>query len=183
MNMKMTLGSLPSPLGALLVACDEAGCVRGLEFSGRRARLHRNLREHYGSYTLADAAAPAVVAHALRRYFDGDHAAIEEVEVRTAGTPFQERTWAQLRAIPAGCTRTYGEIGKAAGIADWRSAIGAGAAIGANPVAILVPCHRVIGAAGNLKGYAWGLHRKQWLLEHEHALPAAVAGPEMASLF
>jgi methylated-DNA-[protein]-cysteine S-methyltransferase len=154
-----------------------------LEFSGRRARLHRNLREHYGSYTLADAAAPAVVAHALRRYFDGEHAAIEQVDVRTAGTPFQERTWAQLRAIPAGCTRTYGDVGKAAGITDWRAAIDAGAAIGANPVAILVPCHRVVGAAGNLKGYAWGLHRKQWLLEHEHALAAAVAGPETASLF
>jgi methylated-DNA-[protein]-cysteine S-methyltransferase len=69
------------------------------------------------------------------------------------------------------------------GIDDWRAAVDAGAALAANPIAIIVPCHRVVGAGGDLKGYAWGLHRKRWLLEHEGAIAARADTPQEASLF
>jgi len=83
----------------------------------------------------------------------------------------QRQVWAALRDIPAGHTTSYGELARALGYDDPRMAIEIGAANGANPIAIVVPCHRVIAKNGDLKGYAWGLHRKRWLLEHERALP------------
>ena len=107
---------------------------------------------------------------ALQRYFAGELAALDSIEVATAGTEPQERAWAALRRIPAGQTTTYGALGKSVGINDWRASVDMGAAVGANPIAIIVPCHRVLGANGDLKGYAWGLHRKRWLLEHEGAI-------------
>jgi methylated-DNA-[protein]-cysteine S-methyltransferase len=179
----MILSRLRTPLGMVLVACDEIGRVCALEFSERRARLHRSLREQQGAYSLIDGTAPPpAVAAALGRYFAGELQAIEEVEIRTHGTEFQERVWAELRRIPSGRTATYGKIGKAAGVADWRAAVEAGTAIGANPVAIVVPCHRVVASDGGLKGYAWGLHRKRWLLVHEGALEAEPSSPTTASL-
>lgn len=181
--MKLTLSELPSPQGAMLLVTDDRQRVRALDFADRRTRLHRGLREQYGAYELAEGEAPLAVADALRRYFAGDLAAIESIEVATAGTPAQELAWAALRRIPAGTIATYAEIGRAMGITDWRAAVDAGAAVGANPIAIIVPCHRVIAANGDLKGYAWGLHRKQWLLEHEKALQARPAMPETVPLF
>lgn len=183
MDMKLILSSLQSPLGGMLLACDEQGRVRALEFAQRRSRLHRNLREQYGDCEFTDGAVPGDVTAALRLYFEGDLGAIDSIALETAGTGLQEKVWAQLRRIPAGRTSTYGDIGRAAGITDWRAAVDAGAAVGANPVAIVVPCHRVLGAGGDLKGYAWGLHRKRWLLEHEAAIGAEIAAPQTASLF
>jgi methylated-DNA-[protein]-cysteine S-methyltransferase len=179
--MKMILSKLASPLGDMLLVTDEHGRVRALEFAERRARLHRNLREQYGAYELADGLAPTDVADALRRYFMGEREALDAIEVATAGTAQQESAWAALRHIPAGQIATYAAIGKAMGTTDWRAAVDAGAAVGANPIAIIVPCHRVLGAGGDLKGYAWGLHRKRWLLEHEKAVEARPA--ETAALF
>lgn len=178
----MILSSLPTPLGVVLLACDELGRVCALEFSERRARLHRSLREH-GAYSLVDGAPPSAVASALARYFAGDFQAIEAVEIQTRGTEFQQRVWRELRRIPGGQTATYGEIGRAAGVADWRAAVDAGTAIGANPVAIVVPCHRVVGSNGDLKGYAWGLQRKRWLLVHEGVLEMEPARPTTGLLF
>lgn len=181
--MRMTLSSLPTPLGALLAACDELGRLCALEFSERRARLHRGLREQHGAYSLVDGVSPPpALAVALGRYFAGELQAIDGVETRTRGTEFQERVWHQLRRIRHGQTATYGEIGKAAGIADWRAAVDAGTAIGANPVAIVVPCHRVVGSNGDLKGYAWGLHRKRWLLAHEGVLETERTMPTTGTL-
>jgi methylated-DNA-[protein]-cysteine S-methyltransferase len=167
--MKMILSDFTSPLGAMLLATDEQGRVRALEFAERRTRLHRNLREQYGAFELTAGPAPAGVASALQRYFAGELATLDDIPLATGGTERQERAWAELRRVPAGQTIAYAELGKAMGITDWRAAVDAGAAIGANPIAIIVPCHRVLGANGDLKGYAWGLHRKRWLLEHEKA--------------
>ena len=83
-----------------------------------------------------------------------------------AGTAFQKLVWAQLVAIPHGETRSYGQIAKAMGRPSASRAVGA--ANGQNPIGIIVPCHRVIGANGSLTGYAGGMAAKQWLLEHEH---------------
>lgn len=181
--MKMILSDLASPLGAMLLATDEQGRVRALELAERRSRLHRNLREQYGTYELTDGPAPTGVANALQRYFAGELEALDGVDVATAGTEQQEKAWAALRRVPARQTTSYGALGKSIGISDWRAAVDMGAAVGANPIAIVVPCHRVLGANGDLKGYAWGLHRKRWLLEHESSIEARPAVPQTALLF
>ena len=170
--MKMILSNLKSPLGAMLLATDERHRVRALEFAERRARLHRNLREQYGAYELVEGLAPSVVANALQQYFAGELQALDSIEVATLGTELQEKAWSALRRIPAGQTTTYGALGRSVGINDWRAAVDMGAALSANPIAIIVPCHRVLGTSGDLKGYAWGLPRKRWLLEHEASVDA-----------
>ncbi|HET7616948.1 MAG TPA: methylated-DNA--[protein]-cysteine S-methyltransferase [Vicinamibacterales bacterium] len=105
------------------------------------------------------------IVRALDRYFDGDLVALDTIDVDMHGTPFQKKVWDALRAIPAGETRSYGEIARRI---DEPTAVRAvGAANGANPVAVIVPCHRVIGSNGTLTGYGGGLDRKRWLLAHE----------------
>ncbi len=181
--MQLYLSHLRSALGALTLVTDEQQRVRALEIGDRQARLHRNLREQYGTYELHDADAPVAVEAAIARYFAGALEALDDIAVVTGGSEPQRSAWAALRRIPAGRTATYGEIGKAMGVDDWRASVDAGAAVGANPVALIVPCHRVIGANGDLKGFAWGLHRKRWLLEHEGAIKPPEARPRTESLF
>jgi methylated-DNA-[protein]-cysteine S-methyltransferase len=102
---------------------------------------------------------------ALRRYFDGELTALDGVDVEMNGTPFQKSVWAALRKVRPGKTATYSEIARRIGTPAAIRAVGA--ANGANPVAVIVPCHRVIGADGTLTGYGGGLERKRWLLAHE----------------
>jgi methylated-DNA-[protein]-cysteine S-methyltransferase len=114
---------------------------------------------------------PGGAASALRKYFGGDLGAIESLRVDTGGTVFQAKVWSALRAIPAGSTISYHELARRI---DAPAAVRAvGAANGANPIAIVVPCHRVIGANGKLVGYGGGMHRKDWLLRHEGWRPLA----------
>jgi methylated-DNA-[protein]-cysteine S-methyltransferase len=101
----------------------------------------------------------------LAAYFAGDLFAVDAIETRTGGTPFQRAVWSALRPIPPGTTVSYGELARAIGRPAASRAVGA--ANGANPIAIVVPCHRVIGANRTLTGYGGGLARKAWLLEHE----------------
>ncbi len=107
---------------------------------------------------------PTEVANQLDRYFRGESDAFA-VEVEPAGTEFQRAVWSQLVKIPFGETRSYGQIANSLGNPGAVRAVGA--ANGANPIAIVVPCHRVIGASGALTGFGGGLDRKAWLLEHE----------------
>jgi methylated-DNA-[protein]-cysteine S-methyltransferase len=102
----------------------------------------------------------------VRAYLTGELSAFEGLELAPDGTPFQQKVWKLLREIPAGETRTYGQL--AAQIGSHPRAVGS--ANGSNPISIIVPCHRVIGKNGSLTGYAWGLHRKEWLLRHEQSL-------------
>lgn len=104
-------------------------------------------------------------ADRVRGYFEGDLRALDEVPVDPGGTPFQRAVWALLRRIPAGETRTYGQLAAQLGSAPRA----VGGANGANPVCLVIPCHRVVAADGTLCGYAWGEHRKRWLLRHETA--------------
>jgi methylated-DNA-[protein]-cysteine S-methyltransferase len=180
--MTLLLSELDSPLGTMLLVTDEQGRVRALDFGERMGRLRRGLREHYGAHELTEAPAPAAVADALRRYFGDDVQALDSINVATAGTDLQRDVWAALRRIPVGQTTTYGALGRLLGFTDPRAAIDVGAAIGANPIAVIVPCHRVVASNGELKGYAWGLHRKRWLLEHEKAIQLQVGAPQSASL-
>ncbi|MFC4765439.1 methylated-DNA--[protein]-cysteine S-methyltransferase [Dyella koreensis] len=180
--MKLCLSHLDAPLGPMLLVTDEQRRIRALDFADHSAHLHRGLREHYGSYELADAPAPIAIADALTRYFAGEFEALDDLPTATAGTDLQQRVWAALRRIPAGATVSYGQLARELGFTDPRAAIDIGAANGANPIAIVVPCHRVIASNGDLKGYAWGLHRKRWLLEHEKAIQARPATSQTASL-
>ena len=117
------------------------------------------------SVVLVEGRAPGPVRRAVEAYFAGDVRALDSLEVKTAGTVFQRAVWAALRAIPAGETRSYAQLAAAVGAP--RAVRAAGLANGQNPVAVIVPCHRVIGANGTLTGYAGGLERKRWLLAHE----------------
>ncbi|MGH6834884.1 MAG: methylated-DNA--[protein]-cysteine S-methyltransferase [Methylocella sp.] len=163
----LRLERLPTPIGTALLVTDEAGVLRAFDFDDFEARMARLLRRHYGATNLEAGAAPRAVKDPVSRYFDGDIQALDEVRWATAGTPFQRSVWAALTTIPAGETLSYGGLAECIGKPAAVRAVGL--ATGANPVAIIVPCHRVIGADGSLTGYGGGLARKQWLLDHERA--------------
>jgi methylated-DNA-[protein]-cysteine S-methyltransferase len=110
---------------------------------------------------------PAGISSRLRAYFGGDLAALDAIEVDTGGTSFQQDVWRALREIPVGKTVSYGELARRIGRPSATRAVGL--TNGLNPCAVVVPCHRVIGADGSLTGFGGGLHRKRWLLEHEGA--------------
>lgn len=171
----LVLDRIDTPVGQLLLVVDGDGAVRALDFHDYEPRLRRLLRLHYGAFDLTPGAAPEPVRAAVAAYFTGDPTALDRLDVQTGGTDFQRSVWAALRAIPPGQTRTYGQLAAAIGRPSAVRAVGL--ANGSNPVAVIVPCHRVIGANGTLTGYAGGLERKQWLLEHErrHALKSAAA--------
>ncbi|WP_454672949.1 methylated-DNA--[protein]-cysteine S-methyltransferase [Achromobacter pestifer] len=165
--MNLFLSQLESPMGTMLLVTDAEDVVRALEFSDHKARMRRRLREQYGEVQLADARAPIEIANAFACYLGGDLHALDGLQTKTMGSELQHKVWEALRGIPVGTTTTYGRLARDLGFTDRRAAIDIGAANGANPIAIIVPCHRVIASNGDLKGYAWGLHRKRWLLEHE----------------
>jgi len=164
--MTLSLDRLASPLGDILLVF-EGTALRALDFWDYETRMRRLLRLHYGAVTLGEAPAPDAIRAPLAAFFAGDGAALEGIDVRTNGTAFQRAVWAAVRRIPAGTTMTYGGIAAAIGRPAARRAVGL--ANGANPVAIVVPCHRVIGANAALTGYGGGLRRKAWLLAHEQA--------------
>jgi methylated-DNA-[protein]-cysteine S-methyltransferase len=161
----LTLDRVATPTGEVLLVTDVEGAVRALDYAGYEERMTRLLRRHWGDAVLVEGRAPAAVRAAVEAYFGGDLAALDGLTVKTGGTAFQRAVWAALRAIPAGQTRTYGQL--AAAIGSPRAVRAAGLANGQNPIAVIVPCHRVIGANGTLTGYAGGIERKQWLLAHE----------------
>jgi len=165
MSLSLTLALFSSPVGDIRLVSDAAGGLRALDFEGFDDRLTRLLRLHWGEVALIPGPAPAPVAEALTAYFDGDLRALDAVPTVTGGTDFQRTVWAALRDIPPGETQGYGRL--AARIGRPAASRAVGAANGANPVAIIVPCHRVIGASGSLTGFGGGLPRKAWLLEHE----------------
>jgi O-6-methylguanine DNA methyltransferase len=153
-----------SPIGTILLAGDEDTLV-ALDYIGYRSRMERLLAARFGDYHLSPGRAPAAVENWLDAYFASRWWELNDIPVRLGGTAFQERVWTALRQIPAGETRTYGQLAEAIG--NPKAARAVGHANSLNPVAIVVPCHRVIGAGLRLTGYAGGLERKQWLLEHE----------------
>ena len=158
---------LPSPLGPLLVVWDRERRLRALDFEDYEPRFRRLLNRHYGadSERLPSGRAPAEIVERLAAYFEGAIDAIDEIPVATGGTAFQRAIWSALRDIPSGSTTTYGRL--AARIGRPSACRAVGAANGANPIAIVVPCHRVVGSDASLTGYAGGLERKRWLLAHE----------------
>jgi O-6-methylguanine DNA methyltransferase len=168
--MRLLLDRLPSPIGNLFIVFDDTNSLRAIDYDDYEPRMRRLLQRHYGDPLLVAADAPGSITQALSAYFDGDLAAIDQVPVATNGSTFQRRVWSALRTISAGTTNSYGAFAAAIGAPAASRAVGL--ANGANPVAIVVPCHRLIGASGALTGYGGGLERKRWLLSHEGS-PAA----------
>lgn len=175
--MELFVDRLESPIGAIQLVWS-GDVLHALDFHDYDDRLHRLLRRHYRSYTLQPGKAPAHIRAALEAYFAGNLTAIDNIPVETAGTAFQRLVWKALREIPAGVTWSYGELAARIGHPSAYRAVGL--ANGSNPVGIVVPCHRVIGANGTLTGYGGGIERKRWLLEHER-LSLFAASAESAS--
>ena len=163
----LTLSVLPTPIGEIDVVADAEGRLRVLEFHDQPERLARALRLHHRGQTVETGAAPAAVRDGLAAYFAGELEALRTVPWTIGGTDFQHRMWRALVEIPPGETTTYAGLAQRLGRPSAMRAVGA--ANGANPIAVVVPCHRVIGTGGSLTGYGGGVERKRWLLEHEGA--------------
>lgn len=183
MSNELRRSDLSGPLGEMFAYStrDErtgAWALVALGFHSQARHLDAALARRYGASrvqalgaTIAREHAPGFDAHvralerSLERWFRGDLAALSAVPLAPQGTPFQERVWRELRNIPAGETRSYEQIARAIGHG---SAVRAVASANArNPISIAVPCHRVIGKNGELRGYAGGVEKKRWLLAHE----------------
>ena len=169
--MTIFLSRLETPIGPMALAHDSAGTLWAAEFHDTPARLRTSL-ERFAIRPVGstDAPLPAALESAFGAYFAGDLRALETLATGTVGSPFERAVWAELRRIPPAQTRSYADIARALGGAasgPGPNARAVGTANGRNPLAIVVPCHRVIGADGRLTGYAGGLETKAWLLKHE----------------
>jgi methylated-DNA-[protein]-cysteine S-methyltransferase len=164
--MTLDVGKFGSPIGEIVVAA-HGGRLCALSFAEQWPRRRAQLEKRFGEVEFRETADPAGVIGCLQRYFAGDLEALDAISVDTGGTPFQQRVWTALRNIRPGRTVSYAHIATAIGVPSAVRAVGA--ANGANPVGIVLPCHRVIGSNGQLIGYGGGLERKRWLLAHESA--------------
>ena len=173
--MQLSRALIPTPLGDMLaLSSDEGLCA--LEFTTvkgrargeeRLSRLEARLARWFPPHEVVDRETPTIARARrwLEEYFAGVSADIAGIPFDMRGAPFEKRVWAALRDIPAGRTTSYGAIAQALDSPGASRAVGA--ANGANPIAIIVPCHRVIGSSGTLTGYGGGLDRKTWLIDHE----------------
>jgi len=172
---------LATPAGDVVLV-ERGGALVALVFEDHWKGMSGELARRFGEFTFEEnlqeetavpaspREAPASAASALQRYFAGDLRALDALEVDTGGTPFQRLVWSTLRRIPAGSTWSYARLAREIGRPSATRAVAA--ANGANPVSIVIPCHRVIGSDGGLTGYGGGLPRKRWLLAHEGAILA-----------
>jgi len=172
---RLFLDRLPTPIGEALLITDDDGILRAFDWSDHEDRLRRLMRRYYGEVPLMAGSAPPATRRAVEAYFAGRRDALSALVWRTVGTDFQRRVWRALSEIPAGTTVSYGELARRIGSPAAVRAVGL--ANGANPVGVVVPCHRVIGADGSLTGYGGGLERKRWLLEHEGAAFRETSAP------
>jgi methylated-DNA-[protein]-cysteine S-methyltransferase len=170
--MELQIDRVPSPIGPVLLVADGASLV-SLDFEAYQGRLHALLAKRYGHYRLARARDPLGASSRLEAYFAGELGALDEIPVETGGTEFQRAVWTGLRQIPTGTVTSYGDL--AASLGRPKACRAVGYANSLNPVAIVLPCHRVIGKNRTLTGYAGGLERKRWLLAHEGANQGASA--------
>jgi len=165
--LKLLTDKFDTPIGEMVIVADHNGNLRAVEWTDHEDRLHKSLRLHCGrnGFTLEPANNPSNLSDTMKRYFAGELASIDTIPVATSGTPFQRAVWRALREIPSGTTVSYGNLAERIGKPNAVRAVGL--ANGSNPIGVVVPCHRVIGANGSLTGYGGGIERKRWLLEHE----------------
>ncbi|MBJ7404474.1 MAG: methylated-DNA--[protein]-cysteine S-methyltransferase [Bradyrhizobium sp.] len=165
LSASFDLDRLATPIGIALLVTDAEGALRALDWEDYEHRMRQLLRLHHGAVDLRDQTAPAELRTALSRYFDGDLGQLSGITWRVAGTPFQQKVWTALAQIPAGATMSYGALAAQIGMPKAIRAVGH--ANGSNPISVVLPCHRLIGADGSLVKYGGGLERKRWLLRHE----------------
>ena len=162
--MELLLDEFESEIGSLILFVHEHSmCTLG--FADGRDRMTAALESRFGSVTLLDTPDPCGFTTRLRAYLDGQLDALDPIPVNPGGTPFQQKVWSALREIPVGTTCSYAQLATAIGHPTALRAVGM--ANNRNPIGLVIPCHRVIGADRSLTGYAGSLHRKRWLLEHE----------------
>ena len=156
---------LDTPIGVALLVTDAKGVLRALDWEDYAPRMQELLRLHYGAVILKEARAPGEMRQALSAYFKGDLDRLGTIKWRVAGTPFQQKVWHALPKVPVGTTMSYGALATKLKAPNAMRAVGH--ANGSNPISVVLPCHRLIGANGALVKYGGGLSRKRWLLEHE----------------
>jgi methylated-DNA-[protein]-cysteine S-methyltransferase len=159
------LDRLQTPIGVVLLVTDADGALRALDWEDYEPRMKELLRRQYGVVALRDARSPQATRTALSGYFKGDLDRLDTIEWRIVGTPFQRQVWTALPKIPPGRTMSYGAL--AAQLDSPNAMRAVGHANGSNPISVVLPCHRLIGANGSLVKYGGGLERKRWLLAHE----------------
>lgn len=160
------LDRMTTPIGQLLLAhAGEQLCL--LDFEDHEARFRAVLARRFGTTPHSDEPMPASMREAFEAYFDGILSALNSIPVHPIGTSFQQLVWGMLRRIPPGETRSYMELATAIGYPGASRAVGTANA--RNPIALIIPCHRVIDSQGRLAGYSGGIERKRWLLRHEGA--------------
>jgi methylated-DNA-[protein]-cysteine S-methyltransferase len=161
---ELQLDSIDSPIGTILIVVDgERMCA--LDFADCEQRMMTLLERRYGQIHLTQTTDPYGFSSRIRSYLAGDYHSLDTIPVSTGGTAFQQQVWLALRTIAPGTTTTYSELAAKLGKPTAYRAVGR--TNGLNPVGIVLPCHRIIGADASLTGYAGGLERKQWLLRHE----------------
>jgi methylated-DNA-[protein]-cysteine S-methyltransferase len=155
---------IDSVIGTLLLISDgERLCA--LDYADYEGRMMMLLRRHYREFRLRDRRDPQDCRGRIQAYLAGDLSCLNGIPVNTGGTAFQQEVWSTLRTIPPGAVLSYGEMAARLGRPMSYRAVGMTNAL--NPVAIVIPCHRLVGVDGALTGYAGGLERKRWLLRHE----------------
>jgi methylated-DNA-[protein]-cysteine S-methyltransferase len=164
MSAVLTIEAVATPIGTMLLAADADGIMRAADFADCATRFRGELARRYPA-GVRNGSVPAAMAASLAAYFAGDLAALLRIDVRPQGTAFQRQVWEALRAIAPGRPLTYGALARELGRPRAMRAVGH--ANGANPVCVVVPCHRLVGHDGALTGYSGGMQRKRWLLDHE----------------
>ncbi len=161
-----SLERVKTPTGMMLLVSDDEQRLRALDWEDHEERMQKLLRRHYGeAVALKEVSRPSAARRALEAYFAGDMNALDDLKTATNGTDFQRAVWKGLRRIPVGQAISYGTLAERVGRPKASRAVGL--ANGSNPIAVVVPCHRVIGANGSLTGFGGGIERKRWLLDHE----------------
>ncbi len=163
--MHLIQDELTTPLGKLLVVSAPDEALVAVEFADQQARMQRLLQRRYGLSLGLRAGSLTPARHALEAYFSGAVDSLNDLLLSLHGTDFQRRCWLSLRRIP--CAQTISYAQQAQWVGSPRACRAVGQANGLNPIAIVLPCHRVIGSNQDLTGYAGGLEKKKWLLEHE----------------
>ncbi len=163
----LTLDRLATPIGTALLVTDEHGSLRAFNWTDYEPGMLTWIARHYASSVLTEGRVAPSLKRSFEAYFEGDALALGSVAWKASGTAFQLRVWGALCTIPCGETLSY--LGLARRIGQPTAVRAVGLANGANPVAVVVPCHRVIGTNGSLTGYGGGLDRKRWLLNLEGA--------------
>lgn len=158
------IDKMTSPIGTILLVANET-YLCALDYEDYEQRMMKLLRRRFEDIQFKATDDPCGFSSRLRAYLAGDVCCLDDLSVDPGGTAFQRQVWTALRSIPPGTVMTYGELAQRLKRPTAYRAVGMTNAL--NPISIVIPCHRLVGADGSLTGYAGGLERKRWLLEHE----------------